>query len=54
MESVTALSQLRSTLTHPHPVFGPLTAHGWHCMCGFHLLLHRKQAEKAASLLGGE
>jgi hypothetical protein len=38
------LGPLRGTRTWPHPVFGPFDAHRWHCMFGFHLGLHLKQA----------
>jgi len=38
------LGSLRRTPTYPHPLFGPFTAHKWHCMFGFHLLVHLKQA----------
>ncbi len=27
-----------------HPVFGDFNAHQWHCMFGFHLFIHRRQA----------
>ena len=30
---------------HRHPVFGDFDAHRWHCMFGFHLLLHLRQAK---------
>jgi len=31
--------------TKDHPIFGVFTAHQWHCMFGFHLELHVKQAK---------
>lgn len=43
-KSVAELGDLRRTATWPHPIFGPFTAHQWHCMFGFHLMLHRRQA----------
>jgi hypothetical protein len=45
------LPRLRGTAETPHPIFGSFDAHKWHCMFGFHLGLHLKQAEKVASLL---
>jgi len=46
------LPPLRGTSETPHPVFGSFDAHKWHCMFGFHLGLHLKQAEKVLSHLG--
>jgi len=48
---VATLPSLRGTAERPHPVFGPFDAHKWHCMFGFHLGLHLKQAEKVLSIL---
>ena len=42
---VSHLSGLRKTASERHPIFGDLNAHGWHCMLGLHLDIHRKQAE---------
>ena len=39
------------TGTFRHPIFGDLDAHGWNCMCGLHLEIHRKQAEAVVQLL---
>ena len=44
-------SNLRKTAKEPHPIFGPFNAHQWHCMIGFHLMIHRKQLESIAGLL---
>jgi hypothetical protein len=30
---------------HAHPWFGPLDAHGWHCLAAVHGALHRRQLE---------
>jgi len=49
---VASLPSLRGTAETMHPVFGFFDAHKWHCMFGFHLGLHLKQAEKILSLLG--
>jgi hypothetical protein len=46
-----SLPPLRGTAETPHPLFGSFDAHKWHCMFGFHLGLHLKQAEKVVSLL---
>lgn len=40
-----------SKITHDHPWFGPLTAHGWHTVLGVHHALHRAQIEKIAENL---
>ena len=47
-----SLPSLRGTAETMHPVFGSFDAHKWHCMFGFHLGLHLKQAEKVLSLMG--
>jgi hypothetical protein len=49
---VATLPTLRGTAETMHPVFGSFDAHKWHCMFGFHLGLHLKQAEKGLTLLG--
>ncbi len=36
---------LRGVGTYRHPVFGAFDAHETHCMFGFHLKIHRRQAE---------
>ena len=51
LRMVEGLGQLRGTVRQRHPLFGFLDAHGWHCMFGFHLFLHRRQAEKLGRLL---
>lgn len=38
------LPTLRGTADTNHPVFGSFDAHKWHCMFGFHLGLHLRQA----------
>ena len=45
------LPELRGTAETPHPLFGSFDAHKWHCMFGFHLGLHLKQAESVLVLL---
>ncbi|MBC8869209.1 MAG: DinB family protein [Planctomycetes bacterium] len=40
------VGQKTSNLTHPHPWFGQLTAHGWACFGAVHLTVHRRQMER--------
>ena len=49
LQRVSVLGPLRGTLTKRHPVFGMFDAHQWHCMLGFHLMIHRRQAEYVVS-----
>ena len=49
LQRVSKLGPLRGTLTKRHPVFGMFDAHQWHCMLGFHLMIHRRQAEYVVS-----
>jgi hypothetical protein len=51
---VSGLDRMRGTMTKKHPVFGELDSHRWHCMFGFHLVIHYKQAASVVrSLLEG-
>jgi len=43
------LPSLRGTAETTHPVFGSFDAHKWHCMFGFHLGLHLRQASVVLS-----
>ncbi len=43
---------LRRSATVPHPLFGEFNAHQWHCMLGFHLLIHYRQAKYVAEHAG--
>jgi len=54
LSMVPTLPSLRGTDQRPHPVFGPFDAHKWHCMFGFHLGLHLKQAERVLAMVAGE
>ncbi len=47
------LPPLRGTAETMHPVFGSFDAHKWHCMFGFHLGLHLKQATFVLSQVPG-
>jgi hypothetical protein len=40
---VGAALQHSSRVKHAHPWFGPLDAHGWHCLGAVHAGIHRRQ-----------
>jgi hypothetical protein len=40
-----ALPDLRAGVRHVHPWFGPLDGHGWHCLAGLHMTIHRRQIQ---------
>ncbi|MCG8617559.1 MAG: hypothetical protein MI802_15175 [Desulfobacterales bacterium] len=44
IREVARLDRLRGSRKTMHPVFGAFDAHHWHCMFGFHLKVHYKQA----------
>lgn len=44
--------RLRNTVRFSHPWFGPMSAHGWHCLAAVHQRIHGKQARKIAALMG--
>lgn len=44
-KTVEGIPDLKTSVRHAHPWFGPLDAAGWHFMAGFHMRLHRKQIE---------
>lgn len=46
LERVDRAPTLHSTIKHTHHQFGPLDAHGWHCLAGIHQQVHRKQIER--------
>lgn len=33
------ITRWHSQQSHPHPWFGPLNIHGWHCFTAFHLII---------------
>jgi len=45
IKTVSDYQSLRDSSTKRHPVFGTFNAHQWHCMFGFHLFIHYKQAK---------
>lgn len=45
------IPKLRGTGESPHTIFGSFDAHKWHCMFGFHLQIHRRQAAVLARML---
>ena len=47
--TVEGLGQLRRTVQFRHPMFGLMDAHAVHALFGLHLMLHRRQAQKAVS-----
>ncbi|HCY84711.1 MAG TPA: hypothetical protein DHV36_06210 [Desulfobacteraceae bacterium] len=49
IREVSRLDRLRGSRRTIHPVFGPFDAHQWHCMFGFHLKVHYKQAVLTAT-----
>lgn len=49
LKAASGFTKLRGTLRRVHAIFGPLDAHGWNCVFGVHLQLHRKQAEAIAA-----
>ena len=51
---VAGLGRLRGSLTKQHPIFGEFDAHRWHCMFGFHLFLHYRQAQYLVRKLSAE
>ena len=46
------IGDTESKVTYPHPWYGKLTAHGWHCLAAFHQRAHRHQMEKIIAGLG--
>ena len=44
--TVNRLGKLGRHVRHPHPWFGPMTAHDWHCLAGIHHVVHRRQIER--------
>jgi hypothetical protein len=53
LAAVAVLRPLRGTPTTPHPLFGDFDAHKWHCMLGFHLNVHMRQARLVAAASRG-
>ena len=49
--TVNRLDKLGRRVRHPHPWFGPMTAHDWHCLAGIHHGLHRRQIERIKQAL---
>jgi hypothetical protein len=44
--TIARLGTLGHRVRHPHPWFGPMTAHDWHCLAGIHHWVHRRQIER--------
>lgn len=49
--TVTRLGKLGRQVRHPHPWFGPMTAHDWHCLAAIHQWVHRRQLERIVGIL---
>ncbi len=49
--TVTRLGTLGRRVRHPHPWFGPMTAHEWHCLAAIHHRVHRQQLERIVGKL---
>ena len=46
LAQVAAAPDLKTTVRHAHPWFGPLDAFGWHAMAASHMGIHRVQIER--------
>jgi len=46
LRGIERLPNLNSRTRHEHPWFGPLNAHGWHCLAAIHHTIHRRQIER--------
>ena len=46
LQGIDRLPTLKSRTRHEHPWFGPLNAHGWHCLAAIHHAIHRRQIER--------
>jgi hypothetical protein len=44
-----SLGSLWGATVRNHPIYGEFDAHKWHCMIGFHLMIHFKQAKLIAN-----
>jgi hypothetical protein len=51
IERVNRLPHLKTITTHVHPWFGPLNAHGWHCLAAIHQTIHLRQLEAIVNCL---
>ena len=49
--TVTRLGTLGRHVRHPHPWFGPMTAHDWHCLAAIHHWVHRRQLGRIVGTL---
>ncbi len=54
LQILTTVPKLRGTETVQYPIFGPIDAHKSRCLFGFHLQMHRKQAEALIPLAGDQ
>lgn len=54
LQLVSPHRHLRGKSTKRHPIFGRFNAHQWHCMVGFHLRIHYRQAKTIATLASAQ
>ena len=52
LETIARLPRSWPSTTARHPLFGQLTARGWHGMFGFHLEIHLRQAAAVVRIVG--
>jgi hypothetical protein len=52
--TIARLGTLGGRVRHPHPWFGPMTAHDWHCLAAIHHWVHRRQLERIVRKLRDE
>lgn len=45
IDTAAQIPNLKTSLTFPHPWFGPMDAATWHFMIGFHMKLHLRQID---------
>ena len=53
LELVAGIDKLRGTARYPHPILGPLDAHGFHTFFSIHLAVHRRQMVAIRAALAG-
>lgn len=53
-KTLSTLPSLHTSTLQTHPWFGPLDAHGWHCLAAIHHKIHRRQIENIIRLISCE
>ena len=46
LAAATSVKNLKSSVRHAHPWFGPMNAHAWYALAGSHLGIHKVQIER--------